>query len=126
MFAFLLFFIAIANLVAAAFCVVMLVFTGYLLDVGTALPFLSWIKWASIFRYASDALSYNEFTNLTLCASNITKTCTIKGEEVLVKQKIDHTTSWHLHRNFFAMTIMTFGFFALTFVQLVRFQRRKR
>ena len=108
---------------SAAVCVMMLVFTGYLLDVVTALPFLRWIQWTSVFRYASDALSYNEFTNLTLCSGNITRTCHIKGETILKEQKIDHATTWDLNRNFVALTVMTLGFFALTFVQLLRFQK---
>ena len=117
--------LGVANLVAAAFCVVMLVFTGYLVDVATALPFLRWIQWMSLFRYASDALSYNEFTNLTLCSNNMTKTCHIKGETILKDQKIDHATSWDLNRNFVALTVMTLGCFALTFVQLLRFQKKR-
>ena len=103
----------------------MLVFTGYLVDVTTTLPFLRWIQWVSLFRYASDAITLNEFTNLTLCLTNTTDICNILGEDILKDQKIDYATSWDLWKNFLALLIMTLCFFAVTFIQLLRFQKTK-
>ena len=43
------------------FCVLTLVFSGFLVDVTSVVKFLSWIKWISIFRYANNILAVNEF-----------------------------------------------------------------
>ncbi|CAF2413676.1 unnamed protein product [Rotaria sp. Silwood2] len=115
----------LANLVTAAYCVAMLVFTGYLLDVTTTIEFLAWIKWVSIFRYASNAITVNEFTDLKLCQTNNTNICLINGEDILKDQKIDYSTTWDLWANFVALGVMTFVYFALTYVQLLRIQKTK-
>lgn len=121
---FILDFLGVANLVAAAFCVTMLVFTGYLVDVATALPFLRWIKSISLFRYASDSLTLNEFKNLTLCSTNETKNCFVQGETILREQKIDFETNWDLSKNFLALFLLSLCFFLLTFIQLFRYKTR--
>ncbi|CAF0848152.1 unnamed protein product [Rotaria sp. Silwood1] len=115
----------LANLVTAAYCVAMLVFTGYLLDVTTTIKFLAWIKWVSIFRYASNAITINEFTNLKLCQTNDTSICLINGEDILKDQKIDYLTKWDLWANFVALGVMTLIYFALTYVQLLRMRKTK-
>ncbi|CAF1382761.1 unnamed protein product [Rotaria sordida] len=116
---------ALANLITAAYCVTMLVFTGYLLDVTTTIKFLAWIKWVSIFRYASNAITVNEFTDLKLCQTNNTNICLINGEDILKDQKIDYSTTWDLWANFVALGIMIFVYFILTYVQLLRIQKAK-
>ncbi|CAF3425450.1 unnamed protein product [Rotaria sp. Silwood1] len=117
--------LGLANLVTAAYCVAMLVFTGYLLDVTTTIKFLAWIKWVSIFRYASNAITINEFTNLKLCQTNDTSICLINGEDILKDQKIDYLTKWDLWANFVALGVMTLIYFALTYVQLLRMRKTK-
>ncbi|CAF4236259.1 unnamed protein product [Rotaria sp. Silwood2] len=116
--------IGVANLVAASFCVVMLVFTGYLVDVTNIVKFLSWIKWVSLFRYASNVITINEFTQLKLCSTNNTNNCLIKGEHILDNHKIDYSTTWDLWKNFVALAAITFFFFILTFIQLLRLPGR--
>ncbi|CAF1088589.1 unnamed protein product [Rotaria sordida] len=116
--------IGVANLVAASFCVVMLVFTGYLVDVTNIVKFLAWIKWVSLFRYASNVITINEFTQLNLCLMNNTNICLIKGENILDNHKIDYSTIWDLWKNFVALAAITFFFFILTFIQLLRLSRR--
>ncbi len=113
-----------ANLVTGSFCVVMLVFTGYLVDLTNITKFLAWIKWISLFRYASNVITINEFTDLVLCPINNTNICSIKGEYILDNYKIDYSTTWDLWKNFVALFAMTFFFFALTFIQLIRVQNR--
>ncbi|CAF0868985.1 unnamed protein product [Rotaria sp. Silwood1] len=116
--------IGVANLVAASFCVVMLVFTGYLVDVTNIVEFLAWIKWVSLFRYASNVITINEFTQLTFCPMNNTNICSIKGEIILDNNKIDYSTTWDLWKNFVALAAITFFFFILTFIQLLRLPGR--
>jgi len=102
----------------------MLVFTGYLVDITNVVKFLAWIKWISLFRYASNVITINEFTNLKLCSMNNTNHCSIKGEYVLDNYKIDYSTTWDLWKNFVALAAITFFFFGLTFIQLLRVQTR--
>lgn len=102
----------------------MLVFTGYLVDVTNIVKFLVWIKWVSLFRYASNVITINEFTELKLCSMNNTDICTIKGEYILDNHKIDYSTTWDLWKNFVALAAITFFFFILTFIQLLRLPTR--
>lgn len=118
--------IGVGNLVTASFCVVMLVFTGYLVDITNIVKFLAWIKWISLFRYASNVITINEFTDLKLCSMNNTNICTIKGEFILDNHKIDYSTTWDLWKNLVALAAITFFFFALTFIQLLRVQAHNR
>ena len=118
-------YLGVANLVAASFCVVMLVFTGYLVDITNVVKFLAWIKWISLFRYASNVITINEFTELKLCLKNNTKICLIKGENILDNNKIDYSTTWDLWKNFVALAAITFFFFALTFIQLLRLPTKR-
>jgi ATP-binding cassette subfamily G (WHITE) protein 2 len=117
-------YLGVANLVAASFCVVMLVFTGFLVDVTNIVKFLAWIKWISLFRYASNVITINEFTQLKLCLINNTNICRINGEQILDNYKIDYLTTWDLWKNFVALAAITFFFFALAFIQLARVQTR--
>jgi ATP-binding cassette subfamily G (WHITE) protein 2 len=93
-------------------------------DVTNVVQFLAWIKWISLFRYASNVITINEFTKLKLCLMNNTTICSIKGEHILDNYKIDYSTSWDLWKNFVALTAIGLLFFALTFIQLLRVQTR--
>jgi len=103
----------------------LIAFSGYILEITSIVKFLAWIKWISIFRYAANILSINEFTNLTLCLTNNTNICPYKGEDILNDQKIDYLKSWDLWENFLALIIMTFVFFVLSYVQLLRIKKTK-
>jgi hypothetical protein len=103
----------------------MLVFTGHLVDLTNVVKFLAWIKWVSLFRYASNVITINEFTQLKLCLTyNNTNICNINGEKILENHKIDYLTTWDLWQNFVALAAITFFFFTLAFIQLLRVQRR--
>ncbi|CAF4334424.1 unnamed protein product [Rotaria sp. Silwood2] len=70
---------SVVNLVAALFCVLTLVFGGFLVEISFVLSFLQWIQYFSIFRYGSNALLINEFIGLTLCLPNNTNICVKDG-----------------------------------------------
>ncbi len=83
-------FIGIANLVAAMFCVLTLIFSGLLVNVNSVVVFLSWIKWISIFRYSNNIFAINEFVGLTLYPTNDTEH-PVNGLEILKEQNIEYS-----------------------------------
>lgn len=117
--------LGVANLVAAMFCVLTLVFGGFLVEISTVLGFLRWIQYISIFRYGSNALLINEFTGLTLCLPNNTNICIQNGTDVLTELNVEHGTNWDLWKNFLAIICMAVGFLALTYIQLRRIKKTK-
>jgi ATP-binding cassette subfamily G (WHITE) protein 2 len=120
-----LFYLGIANLVAALFCVLTLVFGGFLVDISSVVSFLRWIQYFSIFRYAANLLLINEFMGLTLCLSNNTQICQTNGSDILTQLNIDHSTNWDLWKNFVALASITIGFLVLAYVQLRRIKKNK-
>lgn len=117
--------IGVANVVAAMFCLLTLVFSGYLVEVNSVLGLLSWIKWISIFRYSIYIFSINEFTGLELCLPNNTNICPVDGRKILADQKIDYSSEWDLWKNFVALGGITLGFLVLTYIQLRRMKKTK-
>ncbi|CAF1440868.1 unnamed protein product [Adineta steineri] len=115
----------VANLTAAMFCVLTLIFSGFLVEITSVTSFLSWIKWISIFRYASNIFAINEFTGLKLCLPNDTNTCDIDGLDILKEQNIDSSTNWDLWKNFVALGGILFCFLTLTYIQLLRMKKTK-
>jgi ATP-binding cassette subfamily G (WHITE) protein 2 len=116
--------LGIANLVAAMFCVLTLVFSGFLVDVTSVVSFLSWIKWISIFRYSNNIFAINEFVGLTLYNST-NHTDPIDGIQILKQQNIDYSTQWDLWKNFVALAGITLSFLILTYIQLFRMKKTK-
>ena len=108
---------------AVLFCVLTLIFGGFLVEISSVVGFLRWIQYFSIFRYGSNALLINEFTGLTLCSSNDTTVCTRSGEEVLDELKLRHSTDWDLWKNFVALISITVGFLLLSYIQLRRLKK---
>lgn len=117
--------LGVANLCAALFCVLTLIFSGFLVKISSVLGFLEWIQYFSIFRYASNILSINEFRGLTFCMQNHTNICPRTGEDVLTEWEIEHDTNWDLWKNFVALGAMSIGFLALTYLQL-RFMKKTK
>ncbi|CAF3368530.1 unnamed protein product [Rotaria sp. Silwood2] len=102
-----------------------MVFSGMLVELDGVIKVLSWIKWVSIFRFASNALNVNEFKNLELCpTNNNTANCT-NGEYILKDRNIDYATNWDLWKNFVALGLMTIILFILTYIQLVKIKKFK-
>jgi ATP-binding cassette subfamily G (WHITE) protein 2 len=117
--------VAVALIVAILICVVMMMFSGFLIDLASVFNWLSWIKWISAVRYASNILTINEFQGLTFCLANLTDICPITGEEILDKRALSHADAWDLWKNFMALTLMAIIFFILAYIQLVRTKKTK-
>lgn len=109
--------------------VTMMLFSGFLIDLQSIVGFLRWMQWFSVFRYASNVLSINEFRNLTLCLSGETTTtteiCLIPGEEILTRRHISYLHPWDLWKNLFALVIIALTFFLFSFLQLLRMKKYK-
>jgi hypothetical protein len=119
------FFAAVALIIAILICVIMTIFSGFILDLDSVFSWLSWIRWISASRYVSNLLIINEFQGLTFCLPNRTDICPMTGEQVLDNLDLPHANSWDLWKNFVALAIMTVIFFILAYVQLVRIKKRK-
>ena len=106
--------------------VVMMVFSGFLIDLKSVFPFLQWIQWLSAFRYATNIISINEFRGLSLCSTNQTNNnCQIAGEHFLTLRDIPHETDWDLWSNFVALLVMIYLFLTMTYIQLLRMKKYK-
>ncbi|CAF2109566.1 unnamed protein product [Rotaria magnacalcarata] len=115
----------VADLIAALFCGLTLLFSGLLVEVSSVVVFLQWIQYISIFAYGTNALLINEFTGLTLCYSNSTNLCTKSGSDVLTDLDITHGADWDLWKNAVALIAIIVGFLILTYVQLRRMKKTK-
>ncbi|CAF3700099.1 unnamed protein product [Rotaria socialis] len=115
----------VADLIAALFCGLTLLFSGLLVEVSSVVVFLQWIQYISIFAYGTNALLINEFTGLTLCYSNNTNLCTKSGSDVLTDLGVTHGTGWDLWKNAIALIAIIIGFLVLAYVQLRRMKKTK-
>jgi ATP-binding cassette subfamily G (WHITE) protein 2 len=115
----------VAVIVVVLIFVVMLVFSGFLIDLKSVFNWLSWIQWISAFRYSFGILTINEFRHINFCLPNATDICPLMGMEVLDKQGLGYTTGWDMWKYFFALTMMTIGFLALAYIQLSRIKKTK-
>ncbi|CAF1684025.1 unnamed protein product, partial [Rotaria magnacalcarata] len=93
----------VALIYAILTAVVMMLFSGFILDLSSVFGWLSWIQWISACRYASNILIINEFQGLTFCQPNNTHICPITGEQVIDDLDLPHGTAWDLWRNFIAL-----------------------
>jgi len=103
----------------------MMIFCGFIVDLSSIFSWLSWIQWLSAFRYASNMLIINEFSEITFCPWNQTDFCLVTGTSVLKQKKIPYETSWNVWQNIFALAMITIGFLLLAFVQLIRMKKTK-
>ena len=118
-------FSGVAAIIMIVVCIMMLVFSGFMVEINSVLPWLSWLQWLSAPRYASNVLIINEFQNLTFCHSNSTDHCPLTGKSVLKRQTLDPHSDWDLWKHFFALTAMTIAFFLLASIQLYRTKKSK-
>lgn len=112
------------------FCVLTLVFSGFLVDISSVVSFLSWIRWISIFRYSNNIFAINEFVGIHFCLSNETNICPYNGtdilnENVLNPQDIHYESNWTLWQNFVALAGIALSFLTLTYLQLLRMKKTK-
>lgn len=119
-----LYLLGVGNLLAATFCTLISLFTGLSVTLSSVTPFLSWIKWLSIFRYAYNLCAINELTGLRLEGSRGERNYTL-GEEILKEQNIDYETTWDLWKNFVALLVMTAIFLLFAYVQLLRMKKTR-
>jgi ATP-binding cassette subfamily G (WHITE) protein 2 len=103
----------------------MMLFSGFLIDLASIVPFVRWIQWLSVFRYASNVLAINEFRNLTLCLSEHIDICLMTGEQVLSRRHISYSTNWDIWKNILALLLIATIFFILAYIQLLRIKKFK-
>uniref|UniRef100_A0A671QF72 ATP-binding cassette sub-family G member 2-like n=1 Tax=Sinocyclocheilus anshuiensis TaxID=1608454 RepID=A0A671QF72_9TELE len=111
---------AMANILIALPYVVMMVFGGFLVNLNSMLSGMSWLKWASIFRYGYNALAIIELKDQVF-TSNYTS---MTGDMYLDHQEIDYST-WGFWQNQVALTGIMCVCLILTYVQLRRINRWK-
>uniref|UniRef100_H2Z7L5 ABC transporter domain-containing protein n=1 Tax=Ciona savignyi TaxID=51511 RepID=H2Z7L5_CIOSA len=134
---------AIANAVVALPYILMMLFGGFLVNIGTLLDWLEWVKYVSIFRYGINALTVNEMSGLVFidnssypgydptskqpCFSDVTHAiipnCTT-GEIYMEAQGIEYGV-WGLWVNIVALGSMCFGFLFLAYIQMRRVNKFK-
>ena len=115
----------VASIVVVLIFVVMMVFSGFLVELASISHWLSWIQWISAFRYASDVLTVNEFRNINFCLPNRTDICPMKGSVVLDRKALDHETDWDMWKNFIALTGITSLLLLMALIQLIRVKKMK-
>jgi hypothetical protein len=101
----------------------MMVVSGFLVNLNSIFSFLRWIQWISAIRYSSNLLSINEFRNLKFCLSNNTQICPLAGEQILMQRNISYDTNWDVWKNLLAISILALAFFVMTFIQLLRIKK---
>jgi ATP-binding cassette subfamily G (WHITE) protein 2 len=101
--------------------VVMMVFSGFLIDLNSIFSFLRWIQWISAFRYATNLLTINEFRNLIFYSENTTQT----GEQILTQRDIPYTTNWDIWKNLLALILMIMALLIMAYIQLLRMKKVK-
>jgi len=131
---------AVANVLVSLPYIFMMLFSGFLANIESILPWLAWIKYFSILRYGINALTVNEMTGLvfydypdrpgfdgTSCTNTTNGLpvvgCTT-GEDYMDSQGITYGV-WGMWQNIVALMSMAVGFLALTYVQLRRINKYK-
>uniref|UniRef100_H2Z7L4 ABC transporter domain-containing protein n=1 Tax=Ciona savignyi TaxID=51511 RepID=H2Z7L4_CIOSA len=122
---------AIANAVVALPYILMMLFGGFLVNIGTLLDWLEWVKYVSIFRYGINALTVNEMSGLVFIDNSW---CVVfvkafsffstTGEIYMEAQGIEYGV-WGLWVNIVALGSMCFGFLFLAYIQMRRVNKFK-
>ncbi|KAG1961198.1 broad substrate specificity ATP-binding cassette transporter ABCG2b [Pimephales promelas] len=111
---------AMANILIALPFVFMMVFGGFLVNLNAMLNWLSWLKWASIFKYGLDAVTINEMKGQVFYSGNATLT----GETYLESQGIDYSV-WGFWQNQVALLGIILVCMIFAYIQLRRINRWK-
>jgi ABC-type transport system involved in multi-copper enzyme maturation permease subunit len=101
--------------------VVMMVFSGFLIDLNSSFSFLRWIQWINAFRYATNLLTINEFRNLIFYSENNTQT----SEQILTQRDISYATNWDIWKNLLALIVTIMTFLIMAYIQLLRMKKVK-
>uniref|UniRef100_A0AAQ6AI68 Broad substrate specificity ATP-binding cassette transporter ABCG2 n=1 Tax=Amphiprion ocellaris TaxID=80972 RepID=A0AAQ6AI68_AMPOC len=110
--------VSVANILMSMCFVVMMLFSGLLVNLPSVIVGLSWVKYLSIPRYGFTALKINEFVGLIFCEDTVTHngtTCT--GEQHLEYQGINYS-DWGLWQNHVALMVMTILFQSVAYLKL--------
>uniref|UniRef100_H2Z7M0 ABC transporter domain-containing protein n=1 Tax=Ciona savignyi TaxID=51511 RepID=H2Z7M0_CIOSA len=97
---------AIANAVVALPYILMMLFGGFLVNIGTLLDWLEWVKYVSIFRYGINVIFVKAFSFFSTT-----------GEIYMEAQGIEYGV-WGLWVNIVALGSMCFGFLFLAYIQM--------
>ncbi|XP_072195779.1 broad substrate specificity ATP-binding cassette transporter ABCG2 isoform X2 [Excalfactoria chinensis] len=129
--------VAVANLLITICFVLMLIFSGLLVNLPSVMGWLNWLKYFSIPRYGLTALQVNEFRDLYFCGDrpNVTESvgnATIcppvvsgvkcSGEDYLISQGIE-PTNMGMWENIVALLCMTIIFLLIAYLKL-RFMKK--
>ncbi|XP_074686910.1 broad substrate specificity ATP-binding cassette transporter ABCG2-like isoform X3 [Strix aluco] len=130
--------VAVANLLITICFVLMLIFSGLLVNLPSVMGWLNWLKYFSIPRYGLTALQVNEFRDLYFCGEknpNVTVSVgdagscppdisgeLCSGEAYLCSQGIA-PTNWAMWENLVALFCMTVIFLIIAYAKL-RFMRK--
>ncbi|OQV11982.1 ATP-binding cassette sub-family G member 2 [Hypsibius exemplaris] len=118
---------AIANLLIALCYVFMMLFGGFVVNVGSVLSWLQWIKWLSFFRYGLNAASINELHGKEFCDYDVKRNISdcLPGDAYLTAQGIPFGSAWDLWQNILALASMAVIMLVLAYVQLRRLKKLK-
>ncbi|UJR23946.1 hypothetical protein I4U23_026914 [Adineta vaga] len=116
---------AVALIVTIFVFSIMMVVSGFLVDLDSIFPVLRWIKWISAIRYSSNLLSINEFRDIKFCLNNQSQICPLQGEQILLKRKIPYENDWDIWINLFVIILMAFVCFIMAYIQMLRIKKVK-
>ncbi|XP_032047598.1 broad substrate specificity ATP-binding cassette transporter ABCG2-like [Aythya fuligula] len=130
--------VAVANLLITICFVLMLIFSGLLVNLPSVMGWLNWLKYFSIPRYGLTALQVNEFRGLYFCGEkdpnvtvsvgdagscpSVTSGEMCSGEAYLCSQGIA-PTNWAMWENIVALFCMTVIFLIIAYAKL-RFMKK--
>ncbi|CAF4135358.1 unnamed protein product [Adineta steineri] len=116
---------AVALVIVVLIFVVMMIFSGFIVDLGSLYNWIGWLKWLSAFRYASNLLTINEFRDINFCLANMTSICPTNGTDILKSKQIDYGSDWDQWKDVLALGAMAVAFFVFAFIQLIRMKKTK-
>ncbi|XP_068614174.1 broad substrate specificity ATP-binding cassette transporter ABCG2-like [Brachionichthys hirsutus] len=122
--------VALATIYMTISFVIMMLFSGLIVDISSIMGWLAWLKYLSVPRYGFDALNINEFVGLKFCEeaviqnteafatmTNSTAGLTCTGEQHLDYLGLKYTTWGHWENNV-ALAVMMIISFAIAYLKL--------
>ncbi|CAG5124964.1 unnamed protein product, partial [Candidula unifasciata] len=107
---------AMAQIILALVCILMMLFGGFLISFDSIGPWLHWAQHFSFFKYALSALYINEFKDRQFCDSN--RTYCVTGDHFLQDQQIHFREDWDFWQNHVALLVYACGLLTLAYIQL--------
>ena len=116
--------IGTAAIIVTVVCILMLIFSGYMVDLRTMKEWLSWLQWISACRYASNVLVINEFRNLQFCSSETYEHCPLNGSTILDRYSLVYVSDWDLWKYLFMLICMILFLFGLALLSIYRIKKK--